>query len=76
MAAQRASQAATRVPGNGPVLRLPFLTPAKSAKIWCFLGQVRAKGDDVGSGWSQEALLSGAGGDAQERGLDVLVDSG
>ena len=61
---------------NGPVLRLPFLTPAKSAKIWCFLGQLRAKGDDVGSGWSQEALLSGAGGDAQERGLDVLVDSG
>jgi len=45
---------------------LPFLKLAKSAKISCFLGQVRAKGEDVGSGWSQEALLSGAGGDAQD----------
>lgn len=54
---------------------LPFLKPAKSAKISCFLGQVKAKGD-VGSGWSQEALLSGAGGDAQDCTWDVPVDSG
>ena len=52
---------------------LPFLKPAKSAKSSYLLGQVKAKAakGDVASGWSQEALLSGAGGDAQDCGCPM-----